>query len=444
MSITAKMPLLVLLAFALNAALLVGYYTFVLSPAISTTYSNTQALLDARASGIAEMLAAGSRETSVLGFADELTGIAQKENLFISLKNVSGDVVFATKEIEGINLNLSGTALVNAGSGVFFLKITQPLPLDDLPSIEFAREIMIAESVIVLFILISHTVFVHYNHVNPIIRLRQDVDNYGKGVKPQPTKRRDEIGWLKNRFVELTTVLDEERRKQNRIIASISHDIKTPLTSVMGYAERLKKGNLPPDRIADYVDIIYAKSLAIKEIIDEFDEYLGYNMESSLKLQHTTAGQICRTVREEFTDELAGMGADLIVECDCPDLWLEVDQPKLRRVFGNIIVNAVRYAKKPGLNIEISCRVHENSVLFSVSDNGVGVDDADLPRIFEPLYTSDESRSVSGLGLSICKSVVERHGGKIWAEHSQPSGLTILFTLGEHLIEPLVEFSPNG
>lgn len=423
MTITAKLPLLVLLAFLMNAVLLMGYYQFFLSTEISSSYSETQATSEALAAEIA-----GEVQGSA-SYADALGRIARDEDLKITVQDMSGNVVLTAGEISGVNIEFSGASIVELGGAPLLLKVTKPMALDILPSIVFAQKIMIAESVIVFCILVGHTLIIHFNHVRPIVRLRQDMDNYRKGVKPQSTRRRDEIGWLRNQFVELTGVLDEERQKQSRIIASISHDIKTPLTSVMGYAERLKKGNVPPERVGDYVNVIYAKSLDIKEMVDEFDEYLGYNMESSLKLQPTTTGHVCELVREDFAEELEGMGASLSVSCVSPEVGVKVDLPKLRRVFGNIITNSVRYGKRPVLQIDIHCHQDGPSVVFTVSDNGSGVPGADLQRIFEPLYTSDESRSVSGLGLSICKSIIERHGGRIWAENNPEGGLTVSFAI---------------
>ena len=143
----------------------------------------------------------------------------------------------------------------------------------------------------------------------------------------------------------MTERLDQERQKQDRIIASISHDIKTPLTSVMGYTERLRRGGLSPERQERYIDTIYDRSLAIRDLIDEFDDYLSSHLQGSLRCQQVAVADLCRMVIVDNQEELDGMGIALRVEDHCPETLLWVDISKLRRVFGNIIGNSVKHMK---------------------------------------------------------------------------------------------------
>ena len=101
----------------------------------------------------------------------------------------------------------------------------------------------------------------------------------------------------------------------------------------------------------------------------------------------------------------------------------------MRRVFGNIIGNSVKNMKKDYKKIEINFKDDKENIFISIADNGCGVDDKDIKKIFEALYTSDKSRNVAGLGLSICKSVIEGHGGKIYAKNNSYGGLTIMIAL---------------
>ena len=102
---------------------------------------------------------------------------------------------------------------------------------------------------------------------------------------------------------------------------------------------------------------------------------------------------------------------------------------KMRRVFGNIIGNSIKNMKKDYKKIEINFNNDKENILISIADNGCGVDDDKIDKIFEALYTSDKSRNVAGLGLSICKSIVKGHGGKIYAKNNSYGGLTIMIVL---------------
>jgi signal transduction histidine kinase len=255
------------------------------------------------------------------------------------------------------------------------------------------------------------------------------MERYKDGIRPKGIKRKDEIGMLQNRFVGLTEAIEKEKQKQHLIIASISHDIKTPLTSVMGYAERLKKNTLPVDRYEQYVNIIYSKSASINNLIEEFDEYLNLHMQSELKQQRISAEKFCAILKSDYEEELTERGVAFSVNISCPHEIVFVDISKMRRVFGNIISNSLKHFSLRGPSIAVFCSRQGNAVHFSVEDNGTGVSEEEMQKIFDPFYTSDKGRSVAGLGLSICKEIVEACGGKIWAESNESGGTSIKINL---------------
>jgi histidine kinase len=111
-----------------------------------------------------------------------------------------------------------------------------------------------------------------------------------------------------------------------------------------------------------------------------------------------------------------------------------LDTDRFSRVITNIISNSIKYAKKDvKLKIEMSIQSYEKSVIISISDNGIGIDSENLPRIFESFYRADRARSKtrdgSGLGLSVCRQIVELHGGRIWATSKEGEGTTILISM---------------
>ncbi|WP_312642725.1 HAMP domain-containing sensor histidine kinase [Hydrogenoanaerobacterium sp.] len=291
------------------------------------------------------------------------------------------------------------------------------------------RNLLLAELLLIEVILMVVTFVIYLKVVRPIEALKKGMDDYHNGIKPKAVSRRDEIGQLQNRFVQLTCDIEREKQTQNRIIASISHDIKTPLTSVMGYAERLQKGGLSQEREKRYISTIYDKSVCIKDLIEEFDDYLSCNLQNTLKLQSVTVEELCHLVQADYRDELEQMKVRFTVNSNCSAQRLRVDIAKLRRVFGNIIGNSVKHFGVKERSIAVTCEPQQNAVMFCIADSGVGVAPEKLERIFEPLYTSDAGRSVAGLGLAICREIVHAHGGKIWAENNICGGLSIFFVL---------------
>ena len=193
----------------------------------------------------------------------------------------------------------------------------------------------------------------------------------------------------------------------------------------------LKKGNknIPQERKNRYMEIIYSKSQNIKELIDEFDIYLGSNLESSIKKKPISVKELSKIIDEEYRDELTQLCIEFDIKSNCDESILNIDMSKMRRVFGNIIGNSIKNMKKDYKKIEINFNNDKENILISIADNGCGVDDDKIDKIFEALYTSDKSRNVAGLGLSICKSIVKGHGGKIYAKNNSYGGLTIMIVL---------------
>ena len=269
--------------------------------------------------------------------------------------------------------------------------------------------------------------------LRPVYKLYDSIEKYEKGEKIKRMHGRTDTALLQNRFVDMLETIEKQQQDQRRIIASISHDIKTPLTSIMGYAELLKKNSISQERKERYLSTIYDKSTHIRDIIDDFDEYLSYNMESSLKKERMPVELMMTKLTESYDDELEHLGVRFIYDhCSNSDI-VDVDIQKMRRVFGNVISNSLKHFRSDKKIVEVHCESIADDVIITISDNGEGVAPEKLDVVFEPLYTSDEGRKVAGLGLAICKEIVEGHGGTIRAERSSYGGLSIVIKLKKTL-----------
>lgn len=261
--------------------------------------------------------------------------------------------------------------------------------------------------------------------IAPIIRLRKTMQEYYEtGKAPERTVRSDEIGRLQNTFADLTAAAERKDQAERRLIASISHDIKTPLTSVLGYSERLRSAELSQERREQYVGLIHEKALRLKAVVDEFDDYLDVGIHGGdHPMALMTAEELCRRLEEEYGEELQDAGVKFSVQCDAPKAQFICNWQQMRRLFGNLISNSINHAGVPQLELTVRCRQDGDRLCLGFRDNGVGVPRELLGQIFEPLYTSDKGRKVSGLGLSICQSIVKAHGGSIHAENAPGGGL---------------------
>lgn len=423
MSMRLKLMLIILGAIVFNMLILFGYYSIFIEDSFFGDFNTLQEKLDAETLKIAQSISLNS------GYQDILNKDSKSENLIFRLEDLNGKAIYESN-IQKVNFfYINSVKSVNLSGKIYLLKVTKPLVENEILKLPSIKNIFYAELIIIFVILAFLSIVLYFRFVRPIEILKKAIVGYQGSYNIKHTRRLDEIGELQNSFVELKENLDEEKEKQNRIIASISHDIKTPLTSVMGYAERFKKGDLSSERASKYADTIYSKSIVIKDLIEEFDEYLSYNQQSALKKQEITVRDLMKVILIDYEDELTHLGFKFNIENSCPNIMLKVDIPKLRRVFGNIIANCIKHFSDNNKKIEVSCKQEKNRVVFSIADNGIGVPKELLLQIFEPMFTSDEGRSVAGLGLAICMEIINTHGGDIWADNNPEGGLTISFTL---------------
>lgn len=285
-------------------------------------------------------------------------------------------------------------------------------------------EFLIGLSALCMLIFVIYTVI-----LRPYRRFYHLIEKYERGEPLPPQHFRGNVARIYARFLEMTKNLEQQQQTQRQIIASISHDIKTPLTSILGYTERLQKGGLSPERQQTYLSTIYAKSNEMQSLISEFDEYLSYKMSSAAHTELLSTEQLCVCMRKEFEDELSFSGISFELNNRAPSAMLRVDCAKMKRVAGNIISNSAKHIPPTGGRIVCTVDADKQSVQFRFADNGDGVPQDKLHLIFEPLYTSDTSRKVAGLGLSICKEIVEAHGGSIEAGKAAIGGLELCITL---------------
>ncbi len=423
MSIKIKLPLLVLSAFIVNILLVYGYYNLFLSKEISSYNISVREQLQAETDSIAKEIDGRS------DFDEVLYGIAKEKSLIIEVSDEDGRIVLFTGGETGVSVENSAASLFHLNNQVLLLRVNQPMPIMNISAYRIGRNILIAEVVIILTILLFSAAPIYLDYVKPIFALQKSMGKYKEGIRPEKVERYDEIGLLRNEFVELTDAIEQEKQKQHLIIASISHDIKTPLTSIMGFAERLKKNSLPADRHDQYVNIIYNKAVSINNLVEEFDEYLNLENQIEIKQQKITVDKFCAILKSDYEAELIERGIAFTVSVTCPDEMIVVDISKMRRVFGNIISNSLKHFNRQAPAIAVYCSRQGDSVIFSVEDNGTGVPEKELGKIFDPFYTSDKGRSVAGLGLSICREIVRACGGTIWAQNNESGGFSVRISL---------------
>lgn len=230
------------------------------------------------------------------------------------------------------------------------------------------------------------------------------------------------------------TMTKEFERLRTEFVANVSHELKTPLTSILGFVETLKEGAAEdPEHRSKFLQIIETQSKQLHVLIE--DLLLLSRVESAkdpLRLESFELSWFLNKMKEVFTPLLKEKKLRWETELSPRDLEVLAEPASLERALSNLINNAVKYNRPDGRVIIRSFRDAEG-VKIEVSDTGVGIASADLERVFERFYRADKSRSRelggSGLGLSIAKHIAERHGGRIEVKSVLHEGSTFTIIL---------------
>ncbi len=408
--------------FILNSFLVIGYIKFYLLDHLNIKYIEISEKYETALKDVIPRI----ENSNLDNIAVTLDEIAAEYEATVSLKNIDNKYIYNKNKVNTQLASYTATSMVKIEDKPYLVSI---LGSDSIFNYSVLVAFLIGELVLMYFTVTLGMIIVNREVLNPMLNLRSDMRNYRFGVRPKKKKVETEFDELQNSYVALVDNLEEEKQKQNRIIASISHDIKTPLTAVIGYSDRLESANLNEVTRIKYIQKIHNKALNMKEIIEEFDDYLSCNIKYTLKKEKIKVKDFLKDIKNNYKDELEEKNIEFKIETNCSKNTLTMDIAKIRRIFSNIINNSVRHFGGKKGKITINCFKKGKQFEFCISDNGSGVKEEHLNKIFEPLFTTDQSRKISGLGLSICKEIIEVHDGEIYAENNQDGGLSIYFTI---------------
>lgn len=291
-------------------------------------------------------------------------------------------------------------------------------------------ELLVLQSILLTICMLLVFLFARDKIIKPVNKIIEAIRNYKFGKKPEAVPPENEFALIQNEFVTLVDSLEEEKKEQNRIIASISHDIKTPLTSIIGYSDLIEEDNLTKEEIKKYNQKIYGKALHLKNVLATFDDYLINQKGQKLKLTAIKIKDLVEEIEKDYKLELMNNGVELVIKTNIEKEIIKLDIVKFKRIISNLISNSMRYLNENGC-ILIEITSDKDNFFFHFKDNGQGVDEKIIDKIFEPLFTTDNSRKISGLGLSICKEFVLMHEGSITGYND--NGFNIDFSISKNL-----------
>lgn len=316
-------------------------------------------------------------------------------------------------------------------------------------------EIIVCIFLVLVFTACVLIIWIYRSVMGPVGKMREATKSIKEGNLDfeLPVETDDELGQLcgdlEDMRKRLKNTAEEKLKfdKENKeLISNISHDLKTPVTTIKGYAEGIMDGVADtPDKVAKYVRTIYNKASEMDVLINELTLY------SKIDTNRIPYNFTILSVNDYFNDCSEDLSLDLeaknvefgyfnYVE---PKVKVIADPEQIKRVVHNIVNNSVKYMDKDKPKINLRVKDVGDFVQIEIEDNGKGIASKDLPNVFERFYRTDASRNSSkggsGIGLSIVKKIIEEHGGKIWATSREHTGTTMYFVLRKYQEVPVNE-----
>lgn len=227
----------------------------------------------------------------------------------------------------------------------------------------------------------------------------------------------------------------EDNRKM--LIGNISHDLKTPITAIKGYVEGILDGVAgTPEKIEKYLKTISLKAEQVDGLIDDLVLFSKLDLKQiPFQMERTNIGEYLHQCLAECGPELERDGIAFKFSNELrDDRFVLLDKEQMHRVIMNIMDNSQKYLPRGHGKIHILLRETKTSVIMEFRDNGCGIEEKDLPHVFERFYRADHARTDikgSGLGLAISKQIVEENNGRIWAVSPPAGGTSVMISLGK-------------
>ena len=371
--------------------------------------------------------------------------------LFICVSMVLLSAVMITVSIFSyLGFQLHRTETMYGQSDPHYQTLVEPIrTMWETPQV---RELLIETGIVIVLALCVVAVFLalwmYWSIVDPLKKVQLATENIKNGnldfkLKLSNKKKKDEISELYEDFEEMRKRLKdnaeekvEADKRDKEFISNISHDLKTPLTSIRGYCEGIMDGVAStPEKMDKYVRTIYTKTNEMEDLINQLTLYSNIERKSvPFDFNEVSAeeffGDCAKALELELDAQSIRFAYDDRLREDCR---LVVDEEQIRRVMNNIVSNSVKYAHVSPLEITMKVEDAGSEIRVSLADNGVGIAPKDLPHVFDRFYRADSSRNRStggsGIGLSIVKSIIEEHGGSVEASSEKDKGTVISFLL---------------
>lgn len=393
-----------------------------------------------------------------------IDALSVSSETIITVLNTNGNVIATTSGYDSINIRpefynsvMQGEEMQHVGTlgGAFStttLTVGVPIQFDEdstfggvfvslaMPEIHRLRAgvihiFLVSVSLVFLIVLV-----VVYSMSARITRPLKALNNASKAIANGHFDRRvalseeNEIGQLGDSFNKMAESIEHLEDMRSSFIANVSHDLRTPMTTISGFVGGILDGTIPPEKQNWYLSIVLDETKRLSRLVTDLLDLSKIEKGNfTLEMRELDINELLRLAIIKAEKRITEKDIHLTVSFQADNLRVMADRDNIQRVLTNLIDNAIKFTDEGGF-MDISTGVTDkNKAFVSIQNSGIGIDKDDLIHVFDRFYKSDKSRSLdkngTGLGLYIVKNIIKAHGETIWAE-SDPGDFTrFTFTL---------------
>lgn len=298
------------------------------------------------------------------------------------------------------------------------------------------RRAVISSSVWVMLASVIAVYFITQRITRPLHNMTVAAKKFGKGDFSYrvPVYGSDEVSELSEAFNNMAESLEKLDKMRSSFLASVSHDLRTPMTTIAGFIDGIMSGAIPPEKQGDYLQIISAEVHRLSRLVSQLlDVSRLESGDRKMNFENFDVAEVARIILISFEQKIDEKKLDVDFDTDDEAMSVFADKDAIHQVLYNLCHNAIKFAKEGGKFVIKIKYAESNRIKVFVFDEGQGIAEEDKSMVFERFYKTDSSRGLDkngvGLGLYICKTIIDAHGEKIGVESVVDESTEFWFTL---------------
>ena len=352
-------------------------------------------------------------------------GITLPGELFHELSSSTG--VSQMEPVEGIfdteQMAVSLSIKTSAGDRIYgnIFVCASSFVFDDLLEV-MIKTVFMASLWVMLAAMIA-VYFMTERIITPLREMSRAAKSFAEGdfSVRVPVRGRDEVAQLASQFNDMAASLENSEKTRNTFVANISHDLRTPMTTISGFIDGILDGAIPPDKHSYYLGVIATEVKRLSRLVSQLLDISKLQAgERKFNMQPFDICEMGRQILISFEQKIDKKRLEVEFDCQFDNMYVNADRDAIYQILYNICDNAIKFSSEKGVLRLSVHEIQDGKIFVEVYNEGQGIKPEDLPYVFDRFYKSDKSRGLDktgvGLGLYIAKTIIDAHHEKIWVD----------------------------